>query len=95
MDGQSTAMVLTEFFGYARDLSVIGFIILVSWKARGIWDGITGFIDKVSCFMVKMDEHADILVHNHLKHLQDSANMIERKLDDQTELLTEIKNDGK
>ena len=106
MDTQSTAQVLTEFFGYARDLSVVGFIILVAWKARGMWDTANGFIESVQVFMKAVTESTDLLVNNHLKHIQDSAARIEGKLDaqtrflasqtristDQKDLLTDIKN---
>ena len=92
MDISPTAQVLTEVFGYARDLSVIGFVILIAWKARGPWDSVINFIDRVTEFMDIMKDHADTLVTNHLKHLQESADRIEKKLADQTELLTEIKN---
>ena len=106
MDSQSTAQVLTEFFGYARDLSVIGVIIAGAWKARGMWDGAADFIKNVNAFMRAMTESTDLLVNNHLKHIQDSAARIEGKLDaqtrflasqtlistDQKDLLTDIKN---
>jgi uncharacterized membrane protein required for colicin V production len=91
MEVSPTAQLLTSLFGYARDLTVIGFIILLSWKARGIWDSITAFIDHVTIFMASMTQHADTLVSNHLNHLQKSADQINKKLDDQTQLLTEIK----
>lgn len=91
MDASPTAQLLTNLFGYARDLTVIGFIILLSWKARGSWDSITAFIDRVTNFMNEMTNHADTLVTNHLSHLQKSADQISGKLDDQTTLLTEIK----
>lgn len=92
MDTQSTAQVLTEFFGYARDLSVVGFIILVAWKARGMWDTANGFIESVQVFMKAVTGTLHLLVNNHLKHLQESAARVEHKLDDQTELLQDIKN---
>ena len=92
MDSQSTAQVLTEFFGYARDLSVVGVIILGAWKARGIWDSAERFILGINLFMKSMAEHADTLVNNHLKHLQDSANQIQKDIGEQTEILIDIKN---
>ena len=87
MDAQSTAQVLTEFFGYARDLSVVGFIIAASWKVRGLWDRAATFLENVNHFMAAMTDHADLLVNNHLKHIQDSATRIEDKLDAQTKVL--------
>jgi hypothetical protein len=91
MDAASTAQALTTLFGYARDISVVSGILVVAWKARGMWDSVAAFITKVGTFMDTMTAHADTLVSNHLNHLQKSADQMNGKLDAQTELLQEIK----
>lgn len=87
MDANQTADTIKTLLGYTRDLSIIGTLFLLAWKARGIWDAVSQFITKIQHFMDNMTEHADNLVNNHLKHLQESGNRIEETLQDQNKLL--------
>ena len=95
MDAPSTAQVLTTVFGYARDLSLIGFLLFVSWKSRGIYDEalcffteIRNFMADMRVFMVGINKNADVVVNNHLKHLEESGTRIENTLSLQNALLT-------
>lgn len=90
MDTPSTAQFLTTVFGYARDLSLIGFLLLVSWKGRGMYDETLSFIAEIRAFMIAMNTHADVVVNNHLKHLEQSGTRIENTLGIQNTLLTII-----
>ena len=97
MDVSPTAQFLTTVFGYARDLSVIGFLILISWKGRGMYDEALGFFTEIrsfmadsKLFMIDVKKNADVVVNNHLRHLEESGTRIENTLGVQNALLTTI-----
>lgn len=95
MDATQTAETIKTLLGYTRDLSIIGALFVVAWRARGIWDTVTEFIKKIQDFMTTMTTHADTLVNNHIKHLEESGTRIEKTLAEQNDLLTTISKTGR
>lgn len=61
---------LTLVLGWVRELSIIGFIIGLSWKARGWYDDAVTFFDRITEHMEKMEEFANVVVTNHLDHIE-------------------------
>lgn len=81
---------LTSLLGYLRDLSVILTLLTVVWKIRGAWDEVINFRQDCTRFMTKMEVHADTMVNNHLKHIEEDSKKIKEALEDQTVLLREL-----
>ena len=69
LDGQ-TAGRLTEVLSWAREISIIGAIVGASWKARGAWDDVVKFFDRLVNHMTRMENFADMVINNHLLHIE-------------------------
>lgn len=67
----NTAHNLTEILGWMREVSIIGFLLGLAWKARGIVDNISRFFDRITDHMTHMENFATEVVENHLKHIED------------------------
>lgn len=84
-------ITISTVLGWIRDTGTIILIAGLVWKGRGAYDYITGLGQKIEAFMESMTTHADTVVNNHLKHLEDSGTRIEKKLDEQTAILKQAK----
>jgi hypothetical protein len=83
-DGQvvsHTASNLTQILGWAREVSIIGVLLGAAWKARGIWDAASLFLDRIEKHMTHMETFADTVVDNHLKHIERSLDKLTRSDD--------------
>jgi hypothetical protein len=74
----TTATTLTEILGWAREVSIIGFIVGVAWKCRGMWDDAQQFLERIGTHMTKMENFAETVVDNHLAHIEKSLEKLAR-----------------
>ena len=65
-----TQMTIGELASSIRDATIIAATILVGWKARGWIQPCLDFFKKADTFMDSMTLGMNILLTNHLPHLQ-------------------------
>ena len=63
----------------ARDLSIVGFLMGAAWKGRGVYESVTGFVDRIVKHMEVMEKFADVTVNNHLKHIEENLDVLSRR----------------
>jgi hypothetical protein len=76
-----------------RDLAVVALVGFIAFQIRAVSPLFTSaqqFMAEAGLFMSGMTAKFDLLVNNHLKHLQDSGERIEKTLAGQTKLLKNI-----
>lgn len=69
-------VTLGQLFSYGRDLAVAGTVISVGWKIRGGWEEIRRFIERITEHMEKVEGGMQVLLDNHLIHMQDTLDRI-------------------
>lgn len=65
-----------QLISYGRDLAVAGTVISVGWKIRGGWEEIRHFIRRITEHMEKVEDGMQVLLDNHLKHIQGTLERI-------------------
>lgn len=66
-----------------RDFTIIGVLVTAVWKARGWFEAGTNFFQRLNRHMDVMESKIDLLLTNHLKHIEaDLAKMSGRKPED-------------
>ena len=76
--------VISELLGWIREVTIIGTIMVLGWKSRGIWQGVVDFSTRITKHMDLMEEFAGNVVNNHLKHIErDLAKMAGRTIEDE------------
>ena len=67
-----SSITLGQLSSSARDLSIVGTLVLGSWKARGIYEAFTHFFDRVTKHMDVMENNISVLMTNHIVHIEES-----------------------
>jgi hypothetical protein len=78
-----------------RDLAVVALVGFIAFQIRAVsplFTSVQQFMGEVRAFMLNVTGNLNLVVNNHLKHLQDSGERIETSLQKQNELLTAISN---
>jgi len=91
----STLTSVTDVLSALRDVAVIGGVLSLVWKARGMWEDGRQFIKSIKVFMETMSASTQTILNNHLFHIEQSGEQIKKDLKEQTQLLKDIKNDAK
>lgn len=65
-----SGITLGQVSSTARDLSIVGTLIVIAWKARGVYESAANFFKRTSDHMDKMEHFAKAVVDNHLKHIE-------------------------
>lgn len=55
---------------FVRDFSIVGTLIVIVWKARGVYESITKFFERTTTHMDVMERDMQALLTNHLPHLE-------------------------
>lgn len=72
-------LTVTTVLDWARELAIIGGVIIFGWHARGFYQSVADFKDSIVDFMGFMRGFADRLEHNHFHHIEESLNIIATK----------------
>src|SRR5277367_2848290 len=79
-----SAITLGQLSSAARDWAIVGFLFgtaialtKMAWKSRGIYEDVSGFVNRISEFMdastkhmSRMEKFANVALNNHLFHIQ-------------------------
>jgi hypothetical protein len=67
-----SSITLGQMSSAVRDLSIVGTLVLGSWKVRGAYEAVTHFFDRVTKHMDVVENNISVLMTNHLSHIEDS-----------------------
>jgi hypothetical protein len=59
-----------------RDFSVVGFLLVIAWKSRGIYESVNKFFKRTINHMDTMEIFAHKVVNNHLTHLEEDMRVL-------------------
>lgn len=86
-------ITLGQLSSAVRDWAIVGVLATVVWKARGLfakaeslYDDATGFIERVSLHMSRMEAFADKGLNNHLAHMQHDLRVLSGRKSDVIEV---------
>lgn len=79
------SLTLAQLSGFLRDTAVIVFLCVLGWHARGGFQKISAFFDRVEKHMDTMESFAQVMLANHLSHIEADLKKIVGRTDDQTE----------
>ncbi len=65
-----SGITLGEISSTVRDFSVVIGIVVFSWKARGAYQSVTDFVERITQHMTIMEDFAKTAIENHLTHLE-------------------------
>lgn len=74
-----STVTLGQVSSFVRDFSIIGTLAVVVWKARGIYESVTKFFDRTSRHMDVMENGMNVLLTNHLPHLEAELKLLSNK----------------
>jgi hypothetical protein len=64
-------ITLGQMASTLRDFTVVGFLLASAWRLRGAWELGKKFFERWTSHMNRMETGMDVLLHNHLRHIQD------------------------
>src|SRR6266478_2510376 len=67
-----SGITLGQVSSTIRDFSIVGTLVVMAWKARGVYESVSQFFDRTLKHMNTMEMFATTVVDNHLKHIEDS-----------------------
>jgi hypothetical protein len=65
-----SGLTLGQISSTVRDFSIVGALIVVAWKARGVYESASDFFNRTVKHMDTMETFATTVVNNHLKHIE-------------------------
>lgn len=70
--------LVTTALVWLREITVIVSILVFGWKSRGAFQGVIDFKNSIISFMDDMREFAHRVETNHMKHMEESLELISR-----------------
>jgi len=64
------SITLGQVSSALRDLTVIGFLLTISWKSRGVYEAAKNFFERLTTHMQIMEQGMSTLLNNHLAHIE-------------------------
>ena len=63
-------LTLGQVSGALRDFTVVGILLTVAWKSRGVYETAKNFFERWTTHMDVMEEGMNTLLTNHLTHIE-------------------------
>lgn len=84
-----STITLAQASGFVKDWAILGILISVVWRARGLYskaerlfDGSLAFINRVDLHMTRMELVADKITNNHLAHMEHDLRLMSGRKSD-------------
>jgi hypothetical protein len=75
------ALTLGQVSSALRDFTIVGVLVSVAWKSRGLYESGKDFFERWTNHMDAMEEGMNTLLTNHLTHIEsDLRNMSQRQV---------------
>ena len=75
-------LTLGQISSALRDFTIVAVLISVSWKARGYYERVSKFFDRVTQHMTSMETFARTVTNNHLTHIEADLKKMSGRQDD-------------
>ena len=72
-------LTLGQVSSALRDFTVVGVLLTVSWKARGMYEHLTQFFLRLTKHMDLMERGMRTLLENHLTHIERDLDSLARR----------------
>ena len=63
-------LTLGQVSGTLRDLTVVGTLLMIAWKSRGLYDSAKAFFIRLTTHMDVMEKGMEVLLTNHMTHIE-------------------------
>jgi hypothetical protein len=63
-------LTLGQVSSTLRDFTVVGVLLTVAWKTRGVYEHAKNFFERLTTHMDVMEEGMQTLLTNHLTHIE-------------------------
>ena len=63
-------MTIGELASTLRDLMIVVSMVTIGWKTRDWFQPIFDFFKRANTFMTSMERNMDVLLNNHMKHIE-------------------------
>jgi hypothetical protein len=67
-----SGITLGQISSSVRDFAIVGTLVTLSWKARGVYEAITQFFTRTVKHMDLVENSLNVLLTNHLAHIENS-----------------------
>lgn len=64
------ALTLGQVSSTLRDFTVVGVLLTVAWKTRGMYEAAKNFFERLTRHMTVMEQGMQTLLNNHLSHIE-------------------------
>jgi hypothetical protein len=64
------AQEISYVIGWVRDLGIFGFVLVVGWNARSIFQEVKDFTKDIRGHMKRMEKFAFRMETNHIRHIE-------------------------
>jgi hypothetical protein len=64
------SITLGQVSSSLRDLTVVGVLLTISWKSRGVYEAAKNFFGRLTTHMDVMERGMNTLLTNHLSHIE-------------------------
>ena len=75
-------LTLGQVSGTLRDFTVVGLLLTLAWKSRGVYELVRGFFKRVTTHMDVMENGMNVLLTNHLSHIEEDLKVISGRKDE-------------
>jgi hypothetical protein len=84
-----SALTLGQVSSTLRDFTVVGLLLTIAWKSRGVYESAKAFFERLTTHMDTMEENMNILLTNHLTHIEKDLKTMARRQVHAIEILEE------
>jgi hypothetical protein len=74
-----SALTLGQVSSVLRDFTVVGVLLTIAWKSRGVYEAAKSFFKRLTTHMDVMERGMDTLLTNHLSHIEKSLKQMTRQ----------------
>jgi hypothetical protein len=71
-------LTLGQVSSVLRDFTVVGVLLTLSWKSRGVYEAAKNFFKRLTTHMELMERGMNTLLTNHLAHIETSLKQMTR-----------------
>src|SRR5271156_4200647 len=73
------SLTLGQVSSVLRDFTVVGVLLTVAWKTRGIYEAAKNFLNRLTTHMDIVEDGLDTLLTNHLLHIEKDLKIMARR----------------
>lgn len=69
-------LTLGQVSSTLRDFTVVGVLLTIAWKTRGIYETGKNFFERLTTHMDVMERSMNTLLHNHMFHIERDLKLV-------------------